>query len=238
ASALPVLVLYLLKWLGARIPPGRGLHAVSVPVQIVDGRVTRDGQPFAVRDGELRDLVPLTGRGAREVRVDGGVMLRARTGWSPFGAPFATARGPSGTVAASSADPATHGRRPDARLPLGVHNHWVLVHGPAGPADRASVLLLVGADNVAQADALVRDLCRRVPGLLAQLRGRAGASGTGPPGGDGPTPPQTGPPGPRPPGPPGRPGPPGPPGPPQSWPPAPPTRGGAPTAPFPYPRGG
>ncbi|HEX5813182.1 MAG TPA: VWA domain-containing protein, partial [Pseudonocardia sp.] len=73
ASALPVLVLYLIKWWGARIPPGRGLHAVSVPVQIVDGRVTRDGQPFALRDGELRDLVPLTGRGAREVRVDGGV---------------------------------------------------------------------------------------------------------------------------------------------------------------------
>ena len=108
--------------------------------------------------------MPLTGPGRPAGQVDGGVTLRTRIGWSPFGAPFVTARGPEGTVAASSAVPATHGRRPDARLPLGVHNHWVLVHGPGGPADRATVLLLVGADNVARPTTLVRDLSQRVPG--------------------------------------------------------------------------
>ena len=226
ASLLPVLLLYLIKWFIARIPPGNGLHAESVPVQIVGGRVIRDGEPFVLRPGELRDLAPISGRGARRLVVDGGITLHTRIGWSPFGAPFVTARGPEGTVATSSAHPATHGRRPDARLPLGVHNHWVLVHGPVGPADRATVLLLVGADNVGQADALVRDMCQRVPGLLAQLRERAGQA----PGGG----PHDGTPAARP----GAPVPPVPPGPPQSWPPAAPPSGGTPTAPFPYPRGG
>jgi hypothetical protein len=251
ASLLPLLLLYLIKWVTGRIPPGRGLHAISVPVQIIGGQVKRDGQPLALRPGELRDLVPLTGRSRRRCRVDGGVTLRSRIGWSPFGAPFITARGPEGTVAASSAHPSMHGRRPDARLPLGVHNHWVLVHGPGGPADRASVLLLVGADNVQHADVLVLDVCRRVPGLLAELRDRAGAREPDAPGPPGSVPP------PRPPGPPGPPfapppgppvpRPPGPPAgppavpqpalPPQSWPPAPPPSGQAPTAPYPYPRG-
>ena len=84
--------------------------------------------------GELRDLVPLTGRGAREVRVDGGVMLRARTGSSPFGAPFARRAGRRNRRRVVRRDGPRPTAPPDARLPLGVHNHWVLVHGPAGPA--------------------------------------------------------------------------------------------------------
>ena len=237
ASVIPVLLLYLIKWFTARIPPGNGLHAVSVPVRIVGGRVTRDGEPFALRDRDLRDLVPIAGRGTRQVTVAGGVTLRTRIGWSPFGAPFVTGRGPEWTVAASSAVPATHGRRPDAWLPLGVHNHWVLVHGPGGPADRADVLLLVGADNVASVEILVRDLSQRVPGMLTQLRERAGR--TAEPNSDG-APPRPGVPGPSNTGPVGQPVPPvppGPPGPPQSWPTTPPA-GGPPTAPYPYPRGG
>lgn len=257
ASLLPLLLLYFIKLWAARIPPGKGLHALAVPIQIVGGQVKRDGQPFALRTSELRNLVALTGRGARRCQVDGGVTLRARIGSSPFGAPFVTARGPDGTAAVSSvrSGPATHGRRPDARLPLGVHNHWVLVHAPAGPDDRATVLLLVGADNVAQADALVRDLTQRVPGKLADLRSRARTSRSS--GSTPPTAPQPGPPGstgPRPPGPPVAPGgpPPAPPGPtrpyapgppapsqpalpPQSWPPATPPSGNPPTAPYPYP---
>ena len=239
ASLLPVLLLYLIKWFTARIPPGNGLHAVSVPIRIVGGRVTRDGEAFALHPGELRDLVPIAGRGARDVTVAGGVTLRTRIGWSPFGAPFVTARGPEWTVAASSADPGTHGRRPDARLPLGVHNHWVVVHGPAGPADRADVLLLVGADNVGSAPVLVQDVNRRAPGMLAQLRERGGHTADPGPG-DGP--PQPGVPasqaGRGPSGAPAPPGPPVPPGPPQSWPPTTPPAGGPPTAPYPYPRGG
>ena len=207
ASLLPVLPPYLIKWLLARIPAGNGLHG-CVAVQIIGGRVTRDGEPFAQRPGERRDLEPIAGRGVSRITVGDGVTLRAKTGWSPFGAPFVTARGGTGTVAASSAHPATHGRRPDARLPLGVHNHWVLVHGPFGPADRASVLFLVGADNVGQADALVRDMTQRVPGLLTQLRSRSGRADDGPDGGPaGPRPPVPAGPG----APPGRPVPPGPP---------------------------
>jgi hypothetical protein len=62
----------------------------------------------------------------------------------------------------------------DGRLPLNVRNNWVLLHDPAGPADRAELLLLVGADTTRdRRTKLLQDAAARVPRVLASLRQQA-----------------------------------------------------------------
>ena len=157
--ALPLGLLYLLKWRGARIP-ARALAASLVPVHLGHGAVTRDGRPFAVLDRDLVGLLPLGTRGARRVG-SAGVQLRTRTGWSPFGPAHVVVDAP-GRRGASLTHPVPdrHGR---ARLPLAVHNSWVVFVDPASPSDEATVLLLMAAD----APATIRE------GLAEEVRQRA-----------------------------------------------------------------
>jgi hypothetical protein len=68
----------------------------------------------------------------------------------------------------------------DARLPLAVHNTWVIQHDPAGPADQAQLLIFIGADLAAdRLQAMAEDIDRRAPELVDRLR-TAGAPPAGP----------------------------------------------------------
>ena len=173
------------------------MRALAVPIQIVGGQVKRDGQPFALRTSELRNLVALAAAGARRCQVDGGVTLRPDR-LEPVRGPVRhgprAGRHGRGVVRRAARRPTDAVLMHACRSACTTTGCWCTA--PRGPTTGATVLLLVGADNVAQADALVRDLTQRVPGKLADLRSRAPTSRS-----SGSTPPTAQP------GPPGRPAP-------------------------------
>ncbi|PZU02214.1 MAG: hypothetical protein DI630_09325 [Gordonia sp. (in: high G+C Gram-positive bacteria)] len=164
----------------ARIP-ARALRAQQIPITVNGGSVLRDGQPFAIRDRDLVELVRGLDKPARRLDL-GGIELRTRTGLSPLGAGYVVAKA-AGRSGAGSKSPAMHGKTPDARLPLAVHNCWFVVHDPAGPAEKATVVLLAGGDaGSQQVNSLVEDMTRHLPRTLEELRSRASVeapAGTG-----------------------------------------------------------
>lgn len=167
---IPLLLLYAAKWWTAKIP-GRALSAERIAITVSGSSVLRDDAQFALRDTDLINPVPGLGDPVRRLPV-AGTELRTHVGASPFGAGFVTAEA-AGMIGASSRTPSTHGKQLAARLPLAVHNNWVVLHDPTGPEDRAEVLLLVGADAGQQRRAdMVDDINRRLPALLVELRSR------------------------------------------------------------------
>lgn len=166
--AVPPLVLYGIKWWTARIP-AKTLKAMRVGVTIEGGQVLRDGVEFGIRESDLSQLVRGLNKPARSLDVES-VELRTRIGLSPFGPGYVVAQQP-GLVAASGAEPPVDRRTGGARLPLAIHNNWVVLHDPAGPANLATVLLLVGGDATEESNRrLVADLVRKLPGRVAELR--------------------------------------------------------------------
>lgn len=175
---IPLLLLYLSKWLITRIP-AKALRAQQISVRVSGGSVLRDGGPLAVRDGELVSLVQGLGTPARRLDL-GGIILRTRIGLSPFGAGFVVASAP-GRAGAGGKSGATHGKTPDAKLPLAVHNTWFVLRDPAGPPDLATVVLLVGGDAGAQViDRLITEVNSSLPRVLTDLVART-KSATAPP---------------------------------------------------------
>lgn len=176
---VPLLLLYLAKWLVTRIP-AKALRAQQIPVRVSGQSVLRDGGslggPFGVRDGELVNLVRGLDKPARKLDL-GGITLRTRIGLSPFGAGFVVATAPGRAGAAGKAA-AMHGKTPDAKLPLAVHNTWFVLRDPAAPAEVATVVLLVGGDAGAQViDRLVTEISSTLPRVLTELVGRTAKSG-------------------------------------------------------------
>ncbi|MGD7704635.1 VWA domain-containing protein [Microlunatus sp. Y2014] len=198
---IPLGLLYLMKYLTAKIP-GRALLAEEYPVTVEAGQVLRDGQPFALRERDLSSgMVPLANNGSRTAQA-ASATLQAKMGGSPFGQGYVEVQTP-GRIGASSSDTRPHGKDLAARLPLNVHNHWVLLHDPQGPPEAATLLLLVGADaQTSTREKLVDDINSRVPDVLPAIRSTAGVpaggdAGPGAPfGGGGPD--QGGAPGPQP----------------------------------------
>jgi hypothetical protein len=180
---IPLLLLYLGKWLASRIP-GKALRAEQIPVTLNEASVIRDNRPFAVRDGELVNLVPGLDKPTRRVDL-GGVELRTKIGLSPFGGGFVVATAPGMAGAAGNAG-ATYGKVPDARLPLAVQNTWFVLHDPNGPENLATVVLLVGGDaGPSVINRLVTEVNESLGRVLAELRTRATPT-AGPPGEPGP----------------------------------------------------
>lgn len=168
---IPLLLLYLAKYLVTRIP-ARSLRAEAIPVRVTGGTVSRDGRPFAVRDGELVHMVAGLDKPARRLQV-GPATLQTRIGWSPFGAGYVVASAP-GRVGAAGRSGATRGKTPDAKLPLAVHNTWFVLHDLAGPPDAATVVLLVSGDaDRPRINTLTDEVSSSLPRILPQLRAKA-----------------------------------------------------------------
>lgn len=177
---IPLLLLYLSKYLVTRIP-ARALRAEAVPVRVAGGTVSRDGRPFAVRDGELVNLVAGLDKPARRLQI-GPATLRTHIGWSPFGAGYVIASAP-GHAGAAGRSGATHGKTPDAKLPLAVHNTWFVLHDPTGPPEAATVVLLVSGDaDRSRISALTDEVSSSLPQILPRLRARAAPSESTPAG--------------------------------------------------------
>lgn len=168
---IPLLLLYLFKWMTARIP-AKALRAQQIPVTVSGATVLRDNQPFAIRDTDLVSLVPGLDRPTRRIDL-GGVTLKTTTGWSPFGAGRVIGSA-AGLASAGGKEGATTGKQPDAVLPLAVHNNWLVMHDPAGPAEAATVLLLVSGDaGRQQVERVVQELRDHLPRVLPKLRAQA-----------------------------------------------------------------
>lgn len=176
---VPLLLLYLSKWLITRIP-AKALRAQQIPVRVSGASVLRDNGPFAVRDGELVNLVQGLDKPARRLDL-GGITLRTHIGLSPFGAGFVVASAPGRTGAAGKSA-AMHGKTPDAKLPLAVHNTWFVLRDPAGPPDAATVVLLVGGDAGTQViERLVSEINASLPRVLSDLVAKTTTGGNTPP---------------------------------------------------------
>ena len=168
---IPFAILYALKWWASRIP-AETLKSQSFLVRVSDGGLLRDGRPFTLNDNDLREIVRNLDKPARNLDVDG-ARLEAEMGMSPVGAGYVIVRA-DGMLGASGATPATDRSTGQARLPLAVHNNWVLLHDPQGPADEAVLLLLVGADaSNERVRGLVDEAGRRAPRIIDDLRARA-----------------------------------------------------------------
>ncbi|WP_433799562.1 VWA domain-containing protein [Actinomycetospora sp. CA-084318] len=165
---IPLLLLYLVKWLTARIPD-QGLQTRRIPVRVVDGGIQRDGVPFALRPEDFVAMTSIPEGGARRLDV-GGIGLLTRTGWSPFGRGRVVVDSP-GYVASSSTDAEPRGRNGHAVLPLALHDTWILLHAPVGPDDAAEVLVLLHADGLpATRERIAGEIAGRAPAMLERLR--------------------------------------------------------------------
>ncbi len=174
---IPIGLLYLLKWYGARIP-GHPLQAVLVPVTVVDGEVLAAGAPLRNETLPAPVAVDLLRKGTRSTSA-AGVALRTKMGASPFGAGFVEAGLPP-YVGASSAHDAPAGKTRAAKLPLAVHNTWALFHDPGGDPATGRLLVLRGFDLDANgSEALLADARAAIPRLLPTLH-QVGATPGGP----------------------------------------------------------
>ena len=172
---IPLALLYAAKWWVSKIPDTPML-ADRIPVEVNNDVVLRDGEPFTLADTDLIRPVPGLAGGARKVSVQG-VTLSTTIGRSPFGPGYVTVDA-DGLVSVGSALPATDRSGLRAVLPLAVHNKWVVLHDPSGPANVADVLLLVGGrTDTAARERLYEDVGRRLPELLNGLRLRAVEAG-------------------------------------------------------------
>ncbi|MGO2110825.1 MAG: hypothetical protein ACTH31_04360, partial [Pseudoclavibacter sp.] len=178
---VPLLLLYLAKYVISKIP-SRPLIGTTIDVTVQHGQVLRGGSRFELGPGDLVNTVPIPPGGGRTLRV-ADITLKARTGASPTGAGF-VAVDALGRGSAGSKMPSTDASGTNARLPLAVHNSWVVLHVAGAPADSAQVLVLVGGDATAGArEDLQNDINRRLPDMLDKLvREQGGAAPAGGPG--------------------------------------------------------
>ncbi|MET4003597.1 hypothetical protein ABIB48_002329 [Arthrobacter sp. UYCu511] len=164
---IPLLLLYGAKWLVAKIP-GSSLSAELIPITVAYGQLERDGGPFALRPTDLVQLVPMEPGGTRSLSIFG-VDFKARTGLSPLGTGYVSVESPN-RVGISSAYPGADSTGTQARLPLAIHNHWVLLRDRGTDPQAGYVLLLANGDiSAARRQALEDDIKRRLPEMLGRL---------------------------------------------------------------------
>lgn len=161
----PMLLLYGAKRLVSKIP-GRALSSELIPVDVQEGQVLRDGRSFSLRQTDLANLVPLSPKGSRAV-VASGINLVAKTGWSPVGPGFVSVEA-AGRIGAGSASPAADRGGLKPRLPLAVHNNWVLLRDIE--AGQAHVLVLANGDSAQfELARIEEDILNRLPGVWKRL---------------------------------------------------------------------
>lgn len=174
---IPVGLVYFGQYMVARIP-ARALLSQRIAVSVADGTVLRDGAAFAIRPSDFTEMTGIPPGGARSLAV-AGVSLSAKVSATPGGSGYVVVEAP-GFVSASDGVPAWSGKTPSARLPLAIHNHWIVLHDPSALDSVAEVILLVSGDADAdRKQSLAESLTSRLPELLERLVALAGAAPVG-----------------------------------------------------------
>jgi hypothetical protein len=167
---IPLLLLYIAKTVVTKIP-GRSLSAELIPISLAGSQLLRDGQPFQFRSTDFTHLVAVKPSGTRALTIQD-VNLSTRLGLSPFGAGYVLVTAPA-KVGMSSTNPATDRSGLQARLPLAVHNHWVVLQDT--DTGTAHLLVLTSGDAAAaQKRDLEDDINRRVPDALRRIEALIG----------------------------------------------------------------
>jgi hypothetical protein len=168
---LPVALLWFMSWWRSRIP-GKPLLAILLPV-LIEGRSVRradTGGELAVRSSDQRLApVPLPSGGTRRLELAEGVTLQVTMMRNPLD-PHVVVEAPPGWAVASGAKPGRDGAL--ARLPLAVHQQWLLLRDPAGAT--SILFLLAGMADQGAIDELVADARQRAPEVLADISPREG----------------------------------------------------------------
>ncbi|KRB75810.1 hypothetical protein ASE01_12165 [Nocardioides sp. Root190] len=169
---IPVAMLYLVKWVAARIP------GKSLLLGRMSGTVDADGQ-FHPTAGGLLGFDQATmqtvfvGNG-RAVGLPGGGQLIARMGLNPSAAGHVTARGLGGS-SASSLRRRSSTRRREAILPSAVAGSWLVIVRAAHTGAAAEVIVFTNSSGSGLGD-LVDDARSRIPDVVTALRSRMPAS--------------------------------------------------------------
>jgi hypothetical protein len=173
---IPLAILYALKWIISTIP-ARMLYGFVADVSVTESGALRDGQPFAIHASDTANLVSIPSN-ARRLSI-GDVQLKVKTGWSPFGRGDVIVVAP-GRTSISNGDPGTDRTRLRARLPLDIHNHWVLMRTPGEPADHARLMVLLGGNDAQTIERFEQTLADRAASRLAALVDAETDAGTPP----------------------------------------------------------
>lgn len=174
---IPLLLFYGSKWWVSRIP-ARGLKVQEIPVRVTADAVYRDNGPLVVRRGELVDLVPGLDQPVRKLEV-GNITLKTRIGLSPLGGGFVVASKP-GYAGSTGPDGTTHGKTPDAKLPLAVHNHWFVLIDPSVQSEDATLVLMVaGGAEESVVNGMLAEVSSNLPRVVTDLRAKAKSRGEG-----------------------------------------------------------
>ncbi|QDZ43198.1 vWA domain-containing protein [Corynebacterium sp. sy039] len=162
ALAIPLLILYLMKYVAGKMPSKPRVYAYRVPITQKGAGIYRadTGQPFNIDYAELisQNAYSLDSRSASAA----GYQLNVVLGLNPFTPAHVVVNDPL-----SIADDGAQ-RNNQAQLPLAVHNHWFLTMNPNNEEDITLVML---ADENIQ-DAYLADI---VASINAKAVERIGA---------------------------------------------------------------
>lgn len=165
---IPLLILYLLKFLLASKIPGEPLNATLMPISVRNGDVFRDGAPLAWQPADARDFFSIARGGVRRLSV-GDTELVAKLGLSPFGAGQVQVIAP-GRAGVSSYRSKPKGKEHRAMLPLAIQDNWVLLACPGEGEEAQLLVITAGSASQADRERLLEDARRKVPAALAELQ--------------------------------------------------------------------
>ncbi|CUU66615.1 vWA domain-containing protein [Corynebacterium variabile] len=167
AILIPLAVLYLMKLYTGRIPSSPGIHAVRIPVKVENGRLLRTdkGGNFQVSYEEITGAGRTVASG-RDVNL-AGVPVHVKLGANPLAAPYAVVDAPAPSISDEGRQAGTA-----ARLPLAVHNHWVMLGTPGDPTTGEVVL----AVDEFSTEGRVNDLTAAIAANGPELRERLAAT--------------------------------------------------------------
>jgi hypothetical protein len=169
---IPLLLLYIAKVLVTKIP-GRSLSAELISISLANSQLLRDDRPFQFLSTDFTDLIPVKSSGTRSLTIHG-VNLSTRIGLSPIGPGYVLASAPA-KIGVSSTNPGTDRSGVKARLPLAVHNNWIVLRDTDADHRAAFLLVLASGDaTAAQKKDLEDDINRRVPDALRRLESLTG----------------------------------------------------------------
>lgn len=178
--AIPVGLLYLIKWRTAKFP------AASLALGSLTGPVTADSSfltSASIAEQDLRGIV-LAGTDRRSINLNGRASVRARMGLGLTEPSYAVV----GEVPSiSSANPSTTAGGRHARLPLAVQDRWIALLDPADPHRGPVEVVFIVAPAAGKLGALLVDARNRLPGAVEKVRSRLGDAPPAPAssGGDG-----------------------------------------------------
>ena len=166
--AIPLALLYLVKWRTAKIPGN------SILIGRAAGQVDAQSSFLNSVSLSMSELpgTTIAGTDRRSIQLNAMSAVRTKMGLSPTEPGYAVV---VGQPSASSANPAST-RKSRARLPLALQDHWIALLDFANPHTGPVEVIFLVAPTSQKVSDLVADARARVPDAVTQLRSRLGES--------------------------------------------------------------